>query len=348
MKYSYDGQRKRLIELAIVFVLLGGLLIGGGVFVSRKYYFDNLKPVSLSQKRVNIEIPIGSSLNEVAIILKKHGVIRNEWAFRQYVRNQGLQDKILAGTYSLRPSQDVKEIVVLITEGQIMKKLITILPGQRIDQIEEMFINSGFDPKATATALNPKTYAGHPALVDKPVDANLEGYLYPESFQRTSDTTPTQIVKASLDEMAKVLTPQLRDSFSKKGLSVHKAIILASIVEKEVDKYDDRTQVAQVFLSRLAKDMKLESDATARYGAAIAGEVPSVTYESVYNTYSNEGLPPSPISNVSEEALKAVGNPANTDWLYFVSGDDGITYFSKTLSEHEALTAQHCRKLCQL
>lgn len=118
-------------------------------------------------------------------------------------------------------------------------------------------------------------------------------------------------------------------------------------MEREVPAGGERAQVAQVFLKRLNMGMKLESDATASYGAILAGQEPSLTYNSPYNTYAHPGLPPGPISNVSETSLAAVAHPATTDWLYFVSGDDGVTYFSKTLAEHEALTAQHCKKLCQ-
>ncbi len=347
MKYKYNSRRKRLTRTVLIIGVIG-LLMLGGVFLARNYYYDNLGSVSQSQKSVNVIIPAGSSLVDVAKILKTNELIKNEWAFRQYVRNQELQDQILAGTYAIRPSQTVPQIVTVLTEGKVSSKLITIPPGQRIDQVEQILINAGFDPTATKKALSPATYPNHPALVDKPKNASLEGYIFPESFQRTAETTPQQIIKASLDEMAKVLTPSRRQAFTKAGLSTHQAIIMASLAEKEVDSYQDRQKAVQVFLSRIEQGKKLESDATALYGAILAGEEPSVTYESKYNTYSNAGLPPGPISNVSLDALKAVANPAKTDWLYFVSGDDGITYFSKTLAEHEKLTQQHCSEKCQL
>ncbi len=93
--------------------------------------------------------------------------------------------------------------------------------------------------------------------------------------------------------------------------------------------------------------MNLGSDVTAFYGAIIAGQPPTVAYDSPYNTRIHSGFPAGPISNVSESSLEAVAYPATTDWLFFVAGDDGITYFSKTNEEHEALTAQHCKKLCE-
>lgn len=337
------GMRRLLLAIFLAVVLA----IGGGVYIARKYYFDSLKAVSTSQKTLTITIPKGSGLSEVADIFYQKGAIRSTWAFKQYVRNQGLQDAIQAGTYAIKPNQTVSEIVDIITEGKVASNLITIKPGQRLDQIEQTFVNAGFDPTAVEKAFNPALYNEHPALVDKPVGASLEGYLYPESFQKTAETTPQQIVTASLDEMAKRLTPSIRASFAAKGLTVHQAIILASIVEQEVSEPADKPKVAQVFLKRLSVDMELGSDVTAFYGSIIAGQEPSVTYKSEYNTHYRKGLPPGPISNVSESSLQAVSSPANTDWLFFVAGDDGVTYFSKTLQDHEALTAQHCKKLCQ-
>jgi len=330
-----------LISVAIAVLLLVGSIVG-----FRKYYDQNLGPVSTSQKAVTITIEEGSTLNEIASILHKNGLIRSERIFSQYVRSQSLQDQLQAGTYSLTPSQDVQEITTVLTRGNIVKNLFTILPGQRLDQIKSAMINDGFDATEVEASFNPDLYKDHPALVDKPAGASLEGYLYPESFQKTAETAPQTVIKQSLDEMASRLTPGLRAAFVAQGLNVYKGIILASIVEKEVSNPQDRPIVAQVFLKRLREGIKLQSDATAPYGAVLAGEQPKLTYNSPYNTYNREGLPPTPISNVSAVSLQAVANPAGSDWLYFVSGDDGTTYFSKTLEEHEKLTEQYCKRLC--
>lgn len=347
MKYSYSRSSRTGMKFLVAFVLVVAIFVAGGIYAARRYYFNNLQAVSGSQKTITVTIPLGSSLAGVADILHQKELIRSTWAFKQYVRNQALQDSIQAGTYAIKPSQDVAAIVAILTEGKVESNLVTIKPGQRIDQVQQTFINAGFAPDAVTQAFDPSNYADHPALVDKPVEASLEGYLYPESFQKTAETTPDQIIESSLDEMAARLTPQLRAAFAAQGLSVHRAITLASIVEREVPEGDDRPKVAQVFLKRLSTGMRLESDATASYGAILANEEPSLTYDSDYNTYYRDGLPPGPISNVMQSALQSVATPAPTDWLYFVSGDDGKTYFSKTLKEHETLTKQHCKRLCQ-
>jgi UPF0755 protein len=117
-------------------------------------------------------------------------------------------------------------------------------------------------------------------------------------------------------------------------------------VEQEVSDQNDRNQVAQVFLSRLAQGIPLGSDVTAYYGDDLADQGTSLTYGSPYNTLINKGLPPTPIGTVSLSSMDAVAHPAKTQWLYFVTGDNGVTYFSKTLAQHEALTQEYCHKLC--
>jgi len=347
------SHRYRWLRIIVILAVAGAILLVGGIIVARKYYDTNLKPVSSQQSLVEVTIEEGSTLPEISKLLKDRKLIRNKQVFEQYVRNNGADEAIKAGTYEISPSYGVPEIVSILTKGKIVSKLVTILPGARIDQVKTMLINAGFSKDDAESALNPSNYTDHPALVDKPKNASLEGYLYPESFERTSNTSAKQIINASLDEMQKRLTPELRQAFNQQGLTTHQAVILASIVEREVSKPEDRAPVAQVFLKRIKMGMKLQSDATASYGAVLNGEdINNMTssqilnYNSGYNTYLNTGLPPGPISNVSEASLKAVANPAQTDWLYFVSGDDKVTYFSKTLEEHEALVQQHCKTNC--
>jgi UPF0755 protein len=314
----------------------------------RRVYNENLKAVNANQKRIIVTIPRGSSVKDIATLLHQRGLIRSTWAFVQYAKSKDVQDQFKAGTYSLQPSQDVPSIVDALTQGKILTNLVTIPPGSRIDQVRQILIDNGFAAAGVDAALNPNLYRNHPALSDMPSDAtSLEGYLYPESFEKTADTKPQEIIRESLDEMQKRLTPEMREAIQKQGLTVGQGIILASIVEQEVSKPADKPQVAQVFLKRLRQDMMLESDVTAFYGAILAHQTnSSVTFDSAYNTHFHNGLPPGPISNVSKSSLDAVANPASTDWLFFVSGDDGVTYFSKTVEEHEALVAQHCKTLC--
>jgi UPF0755 protein len=254
---------------------------------------------------------------------------------------------MIAGSYEVNPSMSVPEIAELLTSGNVATDLITILPAQRLDQLRDYFIKAGYSENEVDFALDPKQYSGHPALAQKPPLASLEGYLYPESFQRSTTTPLKVIIEASLDQMNIAISEELKRVFAERNLSVHDAVILASIVEREVSSSEDRVKVAQVFLKRYEMGMMLGSDPTALFGAQLLGIEPSVFADTPYNTRLYTGLPPGPINNVSEASLRAIAYPADTDFLYFVSGDDGKTYFSKTLEEHESLTREHCIELCR-
>ncbi|MEK7153125.1 MAG: endolytic transglycosylase MltG [Patescibacteria group bacterium] len=346
MRYTNRLPKRRWPRRLLAIAIIGSILIIGATAAVRYVYNAGLKPVSTSQKVQTVSIEQGATVEEIAKELEGMGLIRSAWAFRLYVSSKEVRYALQAGTYELAPSQGIPEIVAQLTGGKIATNLVTILPGQRVDQLHKRLVQDGFDEAEVNAALNPTLYSGHPALVDKPAGVGLEGYIYPESYQKTSSTDAAVIVGAALDEMNKHLTPDLRSAFAKQGLSTYQGIVLASIVEREVSKQTDRDQAAQVFLKRLRLGMRLESDATASYGAVLAGAEPSSSYDSVYNTYRNAGLPPTPISNVTVSSLRAVAYPANTDWLYFVSGDDGTTHFSKVLSEHEANVQKYCTRLC--
>ncbi len=333
---------RRVVMLGLVIGLLAILATVAVQFL----YKANLKPLSNDKTLIEIIVPKGYTDVQIGKLLEQKEIIRSGRVFSMYVSSKEARGSLQAGTYEFSPSQSVPEIVGQLTHGKIVTNLVTIFPGQRIDQIKRHLLQSGFSENSVNEALNPANYAGNAALVDKPVQASLEGYLYPDSFQRTSDTNPRSIVVASLKEMDKQLTPELRSAFAKQGLSTYEAITLASIVEKEVPHQEDRDKVAQVFYKRLRMGMKLESNVTSSYGAVIAGAKPSSKFPSVYNTYLHEGLPPTPVSNVSESSLRAVAYPASTDWLYFVAGDDGTTYFSKTFDDHEANVQKYCTTLC--
>jgi UPF0755 protein len=333
--------KRFLVSVGLIIVLLLAATL-----VIRHVYNSNLRPVSNDQKSQLVNISVGDSAKQIAGLLHNDGLIRSTWAFEWYVQSKELRADLQAGTYAISPSQDVSTIVNILTKGKVQVNLVTILPGERIDQVRSTLINAGFSPSSVDAALQPNLYSGLTALVDKPANTNLEGLLYPDSFQKTATTNPSTIVRESLVEMGQHLTPSLQTAYAKEGLSIYQGITLASIVEQEVSKASDQAQVAQVFLKRISIGMPLQSDQTAFYGAIIANQPPSVNYDSAYNTYKINSLPPTPISNVNNQALNAVANPAQTNWLYFVAGDNGTTYFEQTGEQHQADVNQYCHKLC--
>lgn len=328
-----------LVTLAVVSAL--ALLVGW------RYAVSNLAPANPSGTAREVTVEPGLSVGQIGEKLEEDKLVRKAWAFRLYVQLRGGASYLQAGTYTLSPSQSTQSIVEQLTHGKVATRLVTILPGERLDQVRTSLINQGFSEADVDAALEPSQYEDLAVLADKPKGASLEGYLYPDSFQRTSTSTAKDIVEQSIASMGRLLTPARKAGFEQQGLTTYQALILASIVEKEVVTASDRAQAAQVFISRTRLDMQLGSDVTAFYGSELAGAGQDVTYDTPYNTRIHTGFPPTPISNISTVSLDAVAKPSKTDWLFFVAGDDGTTYFSRTVEEHEALVKQYCTKLCQ-
>lgn len=343
----FEQKKRRNIPLRITLLAIFlAIVVAVSLVVVRRIYNHDLTAVSTVQSSIVVTIKPGSSSKQIATLLEDKQLIRSAWAFELYVHSKELGDKLQAGTYALSPNQSTPEIISIISKGAVTTNLVTILPGRRIDQVRADLINDGFSPDAVDKALQPDQYTDMPVLAFKPAGASLEGLLFPDSFQRTADTDPSVIIRESLNEMSKHLTTDVQAAYANQGLSVYQGLILASMLEKEVSKPSDRAQAAQVFLKRIHTGMMMGSDVTAFYGAIQAGKAPTTTYDSPYNTLLHQGFPPTPISSISENSLQSAGHPAATDWLYFVAGDDGNTYFSTNLQDHEAYAAKYCHKLC--
>ena len=331
----------------LVIVAAAILLLGGGVISLRSWYVHNLRPVSSSSSAVYFTVTPGTSLHQIAVKLKSAGLIRNSRVFETYVRSNELHDKLQAGTYSLGPSMSVDQIVKKMVDGDVAKNLLTILPQKRLDEIKQAFAEAGYTAQQVNRAFDPASYRGHLVLASLPAGASLEGYLYPDSFEKQADTPASVIIRESLDEMQKFLTQDAVNGFTAHSLNIYQGITLASIVAQETDDPAYQSTVAQVLLSRLAQGIPLQADVTAFYASAIAGQPKSLSIDSPYNTYLHTGLPPGPISNMTKDALQAVAYPANSDYLYFVAGDDKKIHFSRTQAEHDDAVKKYCTKECQ-
>ncbi len=330
-------------------VLIGATLLViliAGVWFLRTVYANNLKPLSTSQEIKYFSVAPGNGVHQISVNLQKSKLIRNGYAFETYVRSNELHDQLQAGTYGLSPSMSVQQIVRAMVNGDVAKNLVTILPGKRLDQLKVTFAKAGYGQAAIDAAFNAAAYTDHPALASLPKGASLEGYLYPDSFQKNSQTPAEAIIRESLDEMQKKLTPDLIAGFGARSLNLFQAITLASIIEQETDDLANQPVVAQVFLSRLSSGLALGSDVTAFYSSALAGVPASVNTDSPYNTRLHTGLPPGPIGTVTASALAAVAHPANTSYLYFITGDDKKMHFSNSEAEHQAAIQQFCAKSC--
>jgi UPF0755 protein len=334
--------RKWLWWVAIPGALLA-ILVAGAI-TALAWYNDALKSKSTDETPVTIQIESGASIDQVATELEQKGIIKSALAFSVYMK-LGNRDVIKTGSYLLAPNQSVEEIVSWLNEGRVSTRRVTILPGQTLKQIRATLIEDGFSEAAVDAALK-KTY-DHKLLANKPDDATLEGYIFPETYFVTTDSTPEQLLIRTFDEFEKKIEENgLRAKLRARGFDLYEGITLASIVGKEVAKPDEQKQVAQVFETRLERDMMLGSDPTYQYAADMLGVERAVNIDSPYNTRIHKGLPPGPIANFNLSALIAVGDPAPGDYLFFVAGDDGVTHFSHTFEEHQQKVQKYCQKLC--
>lgn len=317
------------------------------------WYKWAMGPVSATETWQTFVVESGETPSTIAKHLEQARLIRSALAFEVYAKAHGSADSLQAGTYKFSPSQPVASIIGELVKGQNATYNILIPPGLTLKQLADpaikgSFAAQGFSAQEIQQALS-ATYAS-PLLRDKPADASLEGYIFPETFQIRHGDTLQSVIQRSLDELyARLSEGGLIEKFASRGLTVHQALTLASIIQKEVTDANDQRQVAQVFLKRLSEGMLLGSDVTFIYAANQAGVTPSVDIDSPYNTRKYAGLPPGPIANMHLSALEAIANPASGDYLYFVAGDGedkGKTFFSRTYEEHQAAIAAHCHTLC--
>lgn len=346
--YTADPPRKRRNHLVLAAIGIIVTLVLGTIV----YIISSLGPVNpSSQEQVRFVVRSGQTATEIAQELHDLGLIHDPIIFQLYTRFTGTKSSLRAGGYVLKPSDSLSEIVSHLTSGKTDEVAVTILPGFTLEQLSDpdfdgSLAQQGFSREEISYALS-ATYRS-PLLSGKPIGGSLEGYIYPETYNIMANDSLETVLQMSFDEMYKQIQRKgIESRLQQQGLSLREGIILASIVQKEVSNVDDQRQVAQVFLKRLREDIVLGSDVTFMYIAEKEGRAPSVNDDSPYNTRKFGGLPPGPIANFNLSALEAVANPAEGDYLYFVAGDDGTTYFSMTEEEHIEKTRLYCTTLCQ-
>lgn len=328
-----------LLILIVHFSIIGLVIISASV-----WYKTQLRPLTKEDTYHVITVPSGATSQSIADSLEEKKIIRSSSAFLWHVkisRKQALQ----AGSYRLSSRLSTPEITAILADGKVSTVDVLIAPGLRLSQIKKELIDAGFEQADIERAL--RAAYNHPLVKNLDKDLPLEGYLFPDTYKIGPDTTAAQLVTLMLDTFGNRITTEIEAGLKKQGLTLQEGIILASIVQKEVSDYPTQQKVAQVFLKRLEEGRVLGSDVTYMYAAAETGQTASPELNSPYNTRKEAGLPPSAISNFNLDALKAVANPANTSYNYFVAGDNGITYFSDTLEQHEAYTRQHCASCFQ-
>ena len=346
---------KRIVLIAIVAVLIG--LLGAVLAYNRQ-----LRPVSSQSEEVLFTVASGASANQVIEDLEEAGLIRSSWATRISVRLSGLT-QVKAGTYQLDRSWDVRQIFEVLNDsrGALSEDIrLTFVEGDWAKHIAKKIEEAGLcSAQELLTLWNDEEYirslmSDYPFLTEEMFKADarilLEGYLFPETYDFYPDATADQITRRLLDQTNKVYT-ELADQFEQSELSIHEVFTLASIVQYEASKPEDMRLIAGVFFNRLHIGMRLQSSVTVCYAIDIekeddwmACEV-NPTYDSPYNTYLVEGLPPGPILNPGKTALEAVLNPQESDYFYFMAdvNGDGTVYYAETYAQHQANVQRYLR-----
>lgn len=330
-----------LIALAILL-----LAAGAGAYMWYKGQLQS--PDASSKQTARVTVPEGSTAAQIAQQLHSEGLIKNATVFELYYRLNG-EKSLQAGVYVVEKGMDVPTLIDKLGSGQKDEFQLTFKPGESLLDVRKTLIEAGYEEQDVAAAFT-KVYSDYPMMSARPENSDIEGFVFPDTYNFGTDYTAENVLTRPMQYMQTYIDEQgLEEAFAAKGLTLYEGITLASIIQKEVNNKTDMSHVSQVFHSRLKIDMPLGSDPTFVYPAKKQGVQPDPGLDSPYNTYKIKGLPPGPIANPGKEALYAAANPrTDTQDLFFVAGDDGTTYFSKTNAEHEALTQEHCQQRCRL
>ena len=321
-----------------IFRFTAALFIFGsiGVFIGFLDWFHEMaRPVSPGV-RSEIFIDPGSNTRQIGALLKNRNIIRSALAFRIYIRFIAVDQRLRPGAYSFSGNENLYEVIFKLLRGIMPTVQVTVPEGITIARAAAILQDSGicnaieFAEAVSDPQLLGKVFASWP-LIPAP-----EGLIFPDTY---SFNRPSSAAKVA-ERMLRLTRHQIDRIFAEPlpaGLNQYEGCILASIVEKEAALAQDRALIASVFYNRLKRNIKLESCATILY--ALGGHKSRVLFDdlkidSPFNTYLNLGLPPTPIANFGASAMAAVANPAETDYLYFVSDGNRGHKFARSLSEH--------------
>jgi UPF0755 protein len=353
-----------VVVLANAVLALAGCRLGGssalGAYL-RANESQLTRPYSVDDRPVRFIIEPGTPARAVAKQLQEAGLIGDDLLFEAYVRVNGLDARLNAGTFVLSPSMTMVEIVETLQHAQAAAVTITIPEGWRAEQTAEYLIAAGIfqdDPaqgelyqhQVVNGDLTGLDVAAYPFLQERPAGASLEGYLFPDTYEIPAEqTTAADVLQRQIANFAARVIPRYEAAVAadKTDLTLYEVLTVASIVEREAVVATERPAIARVYLNRLAIGMKLEADPTVQYAMGYQPEsrqwwkTPVFLEEysgidSPYNTYLYPGMPPGPIANPGLSSIEAVLEPEEHDFLYFVALPDGSGghVFAMTFAEH--------------
>jgi len=283
-------------------------------------------------------------MGQVAHALEEQGLIRDARAARWLARFEDLSSKLKVGEYELSRAQSTREILETLAVGRVQTHAVVIPEGLRAVEIAMRLDAAGLADRDAFLEIVTDPAAARERGLDA---ASLEGYLFPDTYRFARGLPAAAVVDAMVDEF-KAVYRELEPLVERQDLSMHELVTLASIVEKETGAPDERPLIAAVFLNRLKRRMRLETDPTVIYGVedfdGNLRKVHLLDESNPYNTYKIPGLPPGPIASPGRDALEAVLEPADSPYLFFVSRNDGTHVFSKSYAEHERAVDRYQRR----
>jgi len=325
------------------------ILAAGLILAAQKLYFFYLSAPGTDSKSYVFMIDEGESAKIIATNLYRQGFIRSDLFFRWWVKKEKLS--LQAGEYSFSKNVPLPDLAQALTHG-ISDTRITFLEGWRREQIAEEILANRNLPEIVTSDM---TQAEKETWLENFLSQTQEGYLFPDTYTLPKKSSLSDLIGFMQENFWVQFSLELRDQAAQKDMTMDEVVILASIVERETKNAEDRTLVAGILVKRLKNDWPLEADATVQYAKAertCKGEelgcewwAEELTQEdletdSPYNTRKYKGLPPTPICSPSFSSLEAVVNFQESDWWYYLSGQDGKMHYAKTLEEHNRNSAQ--------
>jgi UPF0755 protein len=299
------------------------------------------KPVGGSEALAVVWIKPGQSFSETVAQLQEVGLVTAPNRFRWLAALTGDDRRVQAGEYRLSTSMTPRAMLNTLVRGRILLHKVLIPEGSNLFRISEILEEAGLVSRDAFLEKASDRVLMQALGVEGPT---FEGYLFPETYQFPRGVTAEEVIRTMVAHFFSVFLPSWADRAHAMGFTVHQIVTLASIVEKETGKPDERALIAAVFMNRLKRGMRLESDPTVIYGIKnFDGNLTRKDLETPtpYNTYQISALPPGPIGNPGRAAIEAVLYPSGESYLYFVSKNDGSHQFSRTLAEHKRMVRRY-------
>jgi UPF0755 protein len=327
-------------KLLAVLMLLGTLAAAG-------LWWELQRPVHLaSDPPQTVLIEQGTSVSGIGAALQRVGVVRHPLLFRLAVLARGDAAKLRAGEYAIEGAMTLDDVIDKMVRGDVVRRAVTFPEGRNLDEMASIVGQHGLSAGAFLAAAKDAA----PIRDLDPTATDLEGYVFPDTYDIPRSPTPeAAIVQQGVKRFREVLAAE-QARIAKSTMSLREIVTLASVVELETARPEERPRIASVFLNRLRIGMPLQTDPTVIYALRRAGtwdgniRKGDLDIDSPYNTYRRAGLPPGPIASPGREAIRAVVEPEATRDLYFVSRNDGSHHFSATLDEHSRAVNYYQRR----